>query len=60
MSTFPLLAASTTTLDVSELILLNCKQIDATNAATPLASFTTKVCIEKITDSSLLSVFNSP
>ena len=36
------------------------QQMDAMSAATPLASFTTKVCMEKITLSSLLLFFNSP
>ena len=36
------------------------RQSAATNAATPDASFTTKVCMEKITDSSLRPFFSSP
>ena len=39
---------------VSLLRLQICKQIDAISAATPLASLTTKVCMEKITLSSRL------
>jgi hypothetical protein len=41
-------------------ILNTVRQIEATRAAIPEASLTTKVCIEKITDSSLLLFLYSP
>ena len=44
----------------SELRLLMDRQMAAVNAAIPEASFTTKVCMEKITDSSRRPFFNSP
>lgn len=47
-------AAATAAPSVFWLKLQTVRQIDATSAATPEASFTTKVCMEKITLSSLL------
>ena len=46
--------------EVSSLILNTARAMDATKAATPEASFTTKVCIENITLSSRLPFFASP
>ena len=50
-------AAAVATAAVSVVSLLRlqiCNQMDAISAATPLASLTTKVCMEKITLSSRL------
>ena len=52
--------AKAATLSVLSLILNTDRQIEAISADIPLASFTTKVCIEKITLSSRLLFLSSP
>ena len=55
-----LLATCSTTASVSLFRLKTDRHTDAISAATPEASFTTKVCMENITLSSRLLFFNSP